>query len=171
MRKLLWVGVVALISTSLWHSELFGSTTGGVADKKSQPNSPKSENNISKQQKLIPDENIENFIVQNLNLSSFRNSFGPRRLPGMRRFSGFGIKPTKISDGLIVFDTSDWKYTIKILRKGDENGDGIEDLVITFIDSAKHGTYHTSNNYVLSRFSEKGDLVAIAFEPHKRLDN
>ena len=114
---------------------------------------------------FIPKKNIEKFIVDKLDLSIFRNSFGPARYPGMRFFKDFGMEPSKIQDGVIKFEESDWYYEIKILKRGDVNRDGVEDVVIQFTDDALLGSYLTSNTYLLTRYSKDGNLIAIAYEP------
>ena len=80
-------------------------------------------------QSFLPKDQIEQFIVDKLDLSTFRNSFGPMREPGMRFFSDFGMKPDKITKNLIVFDKSHWYYSIEVIERGDDNRDGIEDLI------------------------------------------
>lgn len=81
---------------------------------------------------FIPSEELERFIVERLDLTTFRNSLGPARSPGMRHFSHFGLVPTEISDGRIVFETESWFYCLEIIDRRDVNGDGIEDLLIRF---------------------------------------
>jgi hypothetical protein len=116
---------------------------------------------------FIPNQDLEKFIIQRLDLSTFRNSLGPRRESNMRFFSDFGIKATKISNGYIEFDSSDWVYAIEIIRKKDENSDGIEDLVISFFDKSKTGTYDTNTWLLVTRFSEDGNLIALSYEPNQ----
>lgn len=112
----------------------------------------------------IPKEDIELFVVQHLDLSTFRNSLGPQRKPGQRIFEDFGIAPTSIKKNEVEIDSEDWRYHIKILRRADINKDGIEDLEICFIDRAKQGSYNTSKPLLITRFSKTGYLVALDFE-------
>jgi hypothetical protein len=65
----------------------------------------------------IPKEDIELFVVQHLDLSTFRNSLGPQRKPGQRIFKDFGIAPTSIKKNEVEIDSEDWRYHIKILRR------------------------------------------------------
>ena len=83
----------------------------------------------------------------------------------MRHFADLGMKPTMVAEGKVEFDSEDWFYAIAVLERADKNGDGIEDIVVQIDDRAKKGTYSTSNKLLLTRFSDSGDLIAIAFEP------
>lgn len=113
----------------------------------------------------IPSDGVEQFIVDRLDLTTFRNSLGPARSPGIRYFSQMGIEPTEISPGHIVLETEDWYYAIDIVERMDVNHDGLEDLLIRFTDDSKEGTYLTNRLYLLTCFSEGSDLLAIAFGP------
>lgn len=114
---------------------------------------------------FMPSEGIEEFIVARLNLTTFRNSFGPARSPGMRYFSHMGLRPTEISEGKIVFETEDWYYCFELVERRDVNRDGIEDVVICFTDDAIYGTYLTKYIYLMTCLSEDSDLIAIAYSP------
>jgi hypothetical protein len=114
---------------------------------------------------FIPDRWVAKFIGENLDLTTFRNSFGSRREPGMRHFADFGIRPTKTSDQLIEYDLNDWWYSISIRERRDENGDGLEDLIIVFTEKAKKGSYFSSKQLLITRYSETSDLIALAFTP------
>ena len=113
----------------------------------------------------MPSEGIEEFIVDRLDLTTFRNSLGPARGPGMRYFSHMGLTPTEISEGRIVFETESWYYCIELVERGDVNHDGIEDLQICFTDDSIYGTYLTQYIYLLTCFSDESDLIAIAYGP------
>lgn len=92
---------------------------------------------------FIPAEGIEEFIVEKLDLTTFRNSLGPLRNPGMRYLSDMGLKPTEISEGRIVYETATWYYCIELIERGDINHDGVEDIQISFTDDSIEGTYFT----------------------------
>ena len=113
----------------------------------------------------IPFEGLEQFIVERLDLTTFRNSLGPLRSAGMRHFSDMGLIPTEISEGRIVFETEFWYYCLEVLERRDVNGDGIEDLLIRFTDDSIEGTYLTVYVYLMTCFSEDSDLIAIAYGP------
>lgn len=115
-------------------------------------------------QSFIPEECVERFIYEQLDLASFRNSLGPARSPKRRHFSDFSIPATKTENGLLEMETYDWFYSIQIVDRKDVNKDGLEDLIIEFFDSAKAGSYETFNRYLITRYSSTSGLVAIAFE-------
>jgi len=114
---------------------------------------------------FIPSDGLEQFIVDRLDIASFRNSLGPARSPGMRYFRDLGLVPTEISEGRIVFDTADWFYCVDVVERRDVNQDGIEDILIRFTDDSTFGTYLSHHMYTLTCYSEDSDLVAIAFGP------
>lgn len=114
---------------------------------------------------MIPEKNIGQFIADRLDVTTFRSSLGPRRSPGMRHFSDLGMKPTKVEDKRIEFDSEDWVFHITVLERSDKNGDGIEDLVVEIRDRSKKGSYQDTSKLLLTRFMESGDLIALAFEP------
>ena len=113
----------------------------------------------------MPSEGIEEFIVDRLDLTTFRNSLGPARSPGMRYFSDLGLRPSEISDGRIVFETESWYYCIELIERGDVNHDGIEDIQICFTDDSIDGTYFVKYIYLLTCLSDDSDLIAIAYGP------
>lgn len=112
----------------------------------------------------LPSKDVEKFVVEQLDLSTFRNSFGPRREPGMRSFADFGLRPKTASNGIIEFKEVDWNYTVTILGRRDYNNDGIEDLAIRFTDRSLVGSYQTESQLLLTRYSNEGKLIAIAYE-------
>lgn len=58
---------------------------------------------------------------------------GPSRKPGIRHFRNFSIEPTRIEDGILEMETSDWYYSIWIVDQRDVNKDGIEDLLFVYM--------------------------------------
>ena len=122
------------------------------------------EQQASKVSSYLPSKEIEKFVVEKLDLSTFRNSFGPRREPGMRSFADFGLRPTSVSKDSVEFKEADWTYTVKILGRRDYNNDGIEDLAIRFSDRSLTGSYQSESQLLLTRFSNDSRLIAIAYE-------
>jgi len=113
----------------------------------------------------IPLEGLEQFIIDRLDLTTFRNSFGPARSPGMRHFIDMDLAPSQISEGMIVFETESWFYCIEVLERKDANKDGIEDILIRFTDDSIDGSYLTVYVYLLTCFSEDSNLMALAYGP------
>ena len=113
----------------------------------------------------FPKKNLGQFLADKFDLASVRSSLGPRRLPGLRTFSDFGMKPRKATDNVLVFESpGDWLYELRIVGRRDVNGDGIEDLEVCFIDRALNGgTYNTSEGLLITRYSADGYAIALSY--------
>lgn len=114
---------------------------------------------------FIPKDKVGAFLAAHLDLTTFRNSLGPRRRPGQRHFADFGLKPTQVREQSVEFETEDWRFSLAVTERRDVNGDGVEDLVVRFTDQARHGTYATSEKLLVTRYSEMSGLIALAFTP------
>ncbi len=115
----------------------------------------------------FPAHDLGQFLANTFDLASIRSSFGPRRSPALRTFTDFGMKPSKATDDILVFDMpGDWFYEMRILGRGDFNKDGIEDLVVCFTDRAQNGgIYFTSQGLLVSRYAPDAYAVALNFDP------
>lgn len=113
----------------------------------------------------FPKQNLGQFLADKFDLASIRSSFGPRRLPALRTFSDFGMRPSKATDNILVFESpGDWLYEMRIAGRGDVNSDGIEDLQVCFIDQALNGgTYSTSKALLITRYSADSYAIALSF--------
>ena len=112
---------------------------------------------------FLPQENLERFIVDNLDLSTLRSSLGPRRGPGQRTFKDLGETSPLIGPGTIEFKSDAWLYRVEIIGRGDYNKDGLEDVAVCFVDRALKGSYTSVQPLLLTRFGPDGRLVAIAY--------
>lgn len=112
----------------------------------------------------LPTRGAAQFLVANFDLASIRSSFGPRRTKAQRTFASLAMVPTKVTESEVEFDNTDWYYSFKVLRRGDFNGDGIEDLEVCFLDKAKGATYHSQQALLVSRYSDSSLAVALKFE-------
>ena len=117
------------------------------------------------EESFIPKKNLECFVYNKLNISTFRTSFDAQRRRGVRHFAGLGAKATQLSDNMIKVAGKGWRFSIHILERRDVNGDGIEDLLVQYEDLAEDGSHKGSGYLLLSRFSAKGKLIALAYEP------
>lgn len=114
----------------------------------------------------FPQKNVGLFLAENFDLATIRSSIGPRlRSPGRRTFKDLGMKPSKADDDVLVFDSSgDWRYELKIVARGDVNGDGIEDVEVCFLDRALNGgTYNTSEALLITRYSANSYAIALRY--------
>lgn len=120
--------------------------------------------NASDVQSHFPARGAAQFLVANFDLASIRSSFGPRRTSLQRTFASLGLLPTKVADEKVEFDGADWFYSLQVVRRGDLNRDGIEDLEVCFVDKAKGATYDSQQALLVSRFSDNTLAVALKFE-------
>ncbi|MFC0133305.1 hypothetical protein [Massilia eurypsychrophila] len=111
----------------------------------------------------FPASGAAQFLVANFDLASIRSSFGPRRTLEQRTFASLGLVPTKVTQDEIEFDGADWLYSLKVLRRGDLNGDGIEDLEVCFVDKAKGASYNSQQALLVTRYSDSSLAVALRF--------
>jgi hypothetical protein len=113
----------------------------------------------------FPRSNLGQFLADKFDLASIRSSFGPRRVPALRTFSDFGMKASKATDDVVVFEIpGDWLYELRIVGRRDVNGDGIEDLEVCFVDRALNGgAYNTSEGLLITRYSADGYAIALRF--------
>lgn len=115
----------------------------------------------------FPQNGAAQFLAERFDLASIRSSFGPRRTPAQRTFADFGMKPSKVTENAVIFETpGDWRYELHILARGDVNGDGIEDLSVCFVDTALNGgSYNTKKGLLVTRYSSQGLAVALSYAP------
>jgi hypothetical protein len=113
----------------------------------------------------FPKTGLGLFLAEKFDLASIRSSFGPRRTNFQRTFADFGMKPSRSTDDLLVFDTpGHWFYALRIVGRRDVNSDGIEDLEVCFTDRAQNGgTYNTSNGILITRYAADAYAVALSF--------
>lgn len=115
-------------------------------------------------QSFFPKKDVAQFLAQNLDLSTFRNSLGPRRTETQRTFAALGILPTQVQADEVVMESNEWFYSLRILRRADINGDGLEDFEVCFTDRAKQGTYSAQQALLVTRYSTSSYAVALKFE-------
>jgi len=82
-------------------------------------------------------------IIDKLDMTSFRNSIGPRREEGKYTLKEYGASKISFNGKIAVVHTQDdsWQYTITLLD---------EESKICFEDQAMNsGSYHSQNAYIL----------------------
>ena len=113
---------------------------------------------------FFPERELGRFLADNFDLASVRSSFGPRRTPERRTFTDFGLVASKAGDDVLEFDEERWFYQLRVTRRADINGDGIEDLELCFTDRAKGGSYDSRKGLLVSRYSDETYAVALSYE-------
>lgn len=119
----------------------------------------------------FPKKEVGAFLAQSFDLASIRSSLGPRRTSGQRTFADLGMKPSKATDDLLVFENpGDWRYAFRIVGRRDVNRDGIEDLEVCFTDRALNGgSYNNTQGLLITRYAADGYAVALSFSPDDRV--
>jgi hypothetical protein len=71
-----------------------------------------------------PTSGLAQFVIDNLDVTSFPSSVGPRRAKGKSSFQNYGIVPRKVSEANAELEEKDgnWSFHVAILRSF---GDGI----------------------------------------------
>ena len=116
----------------------------------------------------FPKKDLGRFLAEHFDLTSIRSSLGPRRSRGMHTtFADLGMQPSRVSENFVVFESPNaWLYEMKIVGRRDVNGDGIEDLVVCFLDRALNGgTHDSSQGLLVTRYSAGGYAIALSFSP------
>lgn len=114
----------------------------------------------------FPKRDLGLFLADKFDLATIRSSINPRRRSdGLRTFKDLGMRPSKVTEKALVFDSpGDWLYELKVVGRRDVNGDGIEDLEVCFVDRALNGgTYNTSEGLLITRYSANSYAVALSF--------
>ena len=116
-----------------------------------------------------PDRDLAKFVFEHLDLTSFRNSTGPRRRPGQRFFKDLNVHPDRVSETEAASTQGEWLYSVRILRTYDYSGDGRTEVLVCFSDVAQNGgSYSTISSYVL-QFVD-GRAIALAFDDENRAE-
>jgi hypothetical protein len=115
-------------------------------------------------QSFFPPTAVAEFLVNYLDLSTIRSSLGPRRSISKRTFASLGIVPTHVEPDEAVLDSNEWYYSLRVFRRADINGDGLEDLEVCFTDHAKAGTYSSQQSLLVTRYAATGYAVALKYE-------
>jgi hypothetical protein len=112
----------------------------------------------------FPANDLGRFLAERFDLTTIRSSLGPRRAPALRTFADFKITPSKATDDVLEFESTDWFYQLRIVGRGDVNRDGIEDLEVCFTDQARGGpTYFSQQSLLITRYAADGYAVALSY--------
>lgn len=101
-------------------------------------------------------------ILKDLNLATLRSSLYPRAKSPKQgfTFSDFKFSSIQTSPHSLTLEDEGWRYGVDVLAAGDFNGDGIEDVVATFYDDAKTGTYFSITTLLLTQTEPDGRIAA-----------
>ena len=113
----------------------------------------------------FPSKDLGRLLSEKFDLATIRSSLGPRRTPAKRTLADLGMKPSQSTEESVVFSIpGDWLYELRVVARGDFNGDGIEDLKVCFVDHALNGgTYDAAQGLLLTRYSGDGYVIALSY--------
>lgn len=114
---------------------------------------------------FFPQKGLARFIVNNLDLATFPSAVGPRLSPSKRSFAAMGLKLQRKflrEDFAAVSDSDGLSMYVSVIKRGDFNHDGLEDVVICQQDVATYGHLDATQPYFLTRYSAVAPVVAIA---------
>ncbi|MDH3671585.1 MAG: hypothetical protein OES46_10525 [Gammaproteobacteria bacterium] len=101
-------------------------------------------------------------ILKHLNLATLRSSLYPRAKSPKQgfTFSDFKFSSIETTPHALAVEDEGWRYGVNVLAASDFNGDGIEDVVATFYDDAKTGTYFSITTLLLTQTEPDGRIAA-----------
>jgi hypothetical protein len=97
---------------------------------------------------IYPKENLAQFVIERLDVTSFPSSLGPRRVTGKTSFEDYGIVPRRVEglEAVVEEQNGGWIFRIKVLRR---TASGI--FVCLEDRAGNGGTYHTQQVLWLTR--------------------
>lgn len=113
---------------------------------------------------FLPSEDIEHFVVNEFDIRTTNSSINPRRKIDQSHFIDMGLSISEVNENRVVMDNPNETIVIRILRRGDINKDGIEDLAVCLSEDAKKGSLASSRALILQKYSRDTPLIAIAVE-------
>ena len=113
----------------------------------------------------LPQRGLGELLATRFDLSTIRSSLGPKRSAAANTFAALGLRASSVSDTGVIFDDAQWHLSMTVLRRGDFNTDGIEDLEVCFVDRAApaYATYNAQKALLVTRYAPDGNLVALAY--------
>ena len=104
--------------------------------------------------------NFQSVILDNLDLTSFNSSLRPRLSNTNNSFKSLGFKDNSMDNMMVLIETKDWKYQWTLLARGDFTSDGVEDLLVRYLDQAKTSNYFSVQVFVLQSDNTNNRWVA-----------
>ena len=113
--------------------------------------------------RYFSESDLPKYVYEKLDVSTFRNSFGPKRTKEDRYFTDLGLAIGEVGEDFFTLDSNSWFYKVTIVRVKDVNRDGIEDIEICFQEKSREGTYSAQAPLLITQFSESSNLVALGY--------
>lgn len=105
-------------------------------------------------------ENFSSTIIDQLDLSSFASSLGPRLEENKKTLAAFEFSSMTESNHKVEIQDEGWAYEFTLLASGDFTGDGIEDLLVRFLDQSGDASYFSLQTLILEKPDEKSQVSA-----------
>jgi len=99
-------------------------------------------------------------IINELDLTTFRSSLRRKLDASNNTFKSLGYE-FDYADRKVTVKRLNWDYEFILLGKGDYNANGVEQLLVLFIDQAKTSSYYASNLLVLNKKNNHHLWVAV----------
>jgi len=112
---------------------------------------------------FLPAAGLAKFIVEEWDVRTMSSSLNPRRTTQQSHFFDVGLSVSEATDDRVVLESADDTFVIQVLKRGDANDDGIEDVIVCLSESARLGTLRSSHAFVLQKYSKTTPLVALAY--------
>jgi len=93
---------------------------------------------------------LNDVIINELDLTTFRSSFRRKLDANNNTFKSLGYE-FDYANRKVTVKRSNWNYEFILLGRGDYNADGVEQLLVLFVDQAKSSSYYASNLLVLNK--------------------
>ena len=93
---------------------------------------------------------LSEVIINDLNLATFQSSLRPKLTDNVTSFKDLAYEYTE-SENQVTIKRPTWEYNFVLLGKGDYDHDGIEDLLVLFIDSSQASSYYSNSLLVLRK--------------------
>jgi len=113
------------------------------------------------QKARFPSDAIAANLYRHLDLRTMRSSLGPRLDDERFTLEALTDGHIETTKRRIVIENPDWYYELKALAHGDFNNDQKEDLLVSFVDEAKGGTYRSSKLLLLVRDEVGGAIRSV----------
>ena len=99
-------------------------------------------------------------VMDELDLSSFGSSLGPRLEENKVTLSVFSFSNVTQSANEVTINDEGWTYEFTLLAQGDFTGDGNEDLLVRFLDQSGVSSYFSLQTLLLEKTGNDSKLTA-----------
>ena len=106
------------------------------------------------------ESDFSNTVIDELDLTSFGSSLGQRLDDNKQTLSAFNFSNITQTTDKVTINDEGWIYEFTLLARGDFNGDGIEDLLVRFLDQSGDASYFSLQILVMEKVSKDSKVTA-----------